>query len=326
MLKVIRTTAIVLIGIAVAVVAFLYIFAGGFLLHRALGRPGWPEMADSDFRLSHAMRMAWKDQPPAVHAGAYSWQTIAPGYDIAELPVLTDREEIDRIYLVRLDPALYRFSVHVKSRKPNNIGQWEKALPDAALIVNGAYFDPKNRAATPFIVGGEAQGPGDYDAQAGAFVATNTGTTVVDLRDGSGWQAAFTGAHDAMVSYPLLVGSDGQTHVNRKSRWLANRTFVAQDGQGRIVVGSTKEAFFSLDREAEFIKTALPELKVVLNLDGGPVACQSVRAGSVHRLHVARWEAQEDHHRIKLINLPVGQSEMPVALVATPIARQGNAP
>jgi hypothetical protein len=318
MLKFIRTTLVVLIGIAVAVLAFLYIFAGGFLLHRALGRPGWPEMADNDFRLSHAMRMAWKDKPPAVHAGAYEWRTIALGYDIAELPVLTDHEEIDRIYLVRLDPARYRFSVHVKSRKPYNIGQWEQALPDAALIVNGAFFGPKNQPDTPFIVGGVPQGPGEYDAKAGAFVASDTGTRVVDLRDGSGWKAAFAGAHDAMVAYPMLIGGDGQTHVNRKSRWLANRTFVAEDGQGRIVIGSTKEAFFSLDREADFIKTALPELKVVLNLDGGPVACQSVRAGKVHRLHVARWEAQESNHRVKLINLPIGQSEMPVALVATP--------
>ncbi len=318
MVKLIRNSVIAIVGIAILLLILMYVIAGGFLLHRALGRPGWPEMADTDFRLSHAMRMAWKDQPPAVHPGAYVWKTIAPGYEIAELPVLTDREEIDRLYLVRLDPALYTFSVHVKSHKPNNIGQWEKALPDAALIVNGAFFGPKNKPDTPFLVGGEAQGPSDYDAQAGAFVASDSATRVVDLRDGSGWKAAFAGAHDAMVAYPLLIGSDGQTHVNRKSRWLANRTFVGQDGQGRIVIGSTKEAFFSLDREADFIKVALPDLKIVLNLDGGPVACQSVRAGGVHRLHIARWEAQEDNHRVKLINLPFGESEMPVALVATP--------
>ncbi len=63
---------------------------------------------------------------------------------------------------------------------------------------------------------------------------------------------------------------------------------------------------------------ALPDLKVALNLDGGPVACQSVRAGGIHRLHIARWEAQEDHGTAKMLNLPVGMSEMPIVLVATP--------
>jgi hypothetical protein len=318
MLRIIRTTSIVLAGTAVAVLAFLYVFAGGYLLQRLLHKPGWPEMAATDFRLSHAMRMAWKDQPPAVHPGAYSWKTIAPGYDIAELPVLTDREEIDRIYLVRLDPARYAFSVHTDPRHPHWISGWEKALPDAALIVNGSFFAHKNVPDTPILTGGQPQGPGDYDARAGAFVASDSSTQVIDLRDGADWKTAFAGAHDAMVAYPLLIGADGQTHVNRKSRWLANRTFVAQDAQGRIVVGSTKEAFFSLDREADFLKIALPDLKVALNLDGGPVACQSVRAGGVHRLHIARWEAQEENGRVRLLNLPVAQSEMPIVLVATP--------
>lgn len=35
-----------------------------------------------------------------------------------------------------------------------------------------------------------------------------------------------------MVSYPLLIGTDGQTHVVTSSKWLANRTFVGKDGQG----------------------------------------------------------------------------------------------
>ncbi len=46
------------------------------------------------------------------------------------------------------------------------------------------------------------------------------------------WQMAFQGATNAMVSYPLLIGADGQTHVPVKSRWLANRTFVAKDDEG----------------------------------------------------------------------------------------------
>ena len=316
-----------LLGVAAAIaagVAFLYVFAGGFVLHRLLGRPGWPEVSTDDFRIAHAMHAAWQTPPPPVHPGALTWRTVAPGMDIAELPVLTAHEEIDRIDLVRLDPARYVFSVHTLADHPHTIDGWEKALPDAAVIVNGSFFAQHNGPDTPILSGGKALGPQTYTANAGAFVADRAGARVVDLRDGGGWPKAFAGAHDAMVAYPLLIGADGQAHVGVKSRWLANRSFVAQDGAGRIVIGSTRQAFFSLDREAQFLRAAMPELKVALNLDGGPVACQSVRAGGVHRLHIARWEAQEKEGRARLLNLPLGESEMPIVLVATPAGGAGR--
>ncbi len=311
-------------GVAVAAGAFLYVFAGGIGLHRLLGRPGWPEVSTNDFRVAHAMQVAWRPVPPAVHAGTFAWRTVAPGLEIAELPVLTSTEEIDRIDLVRLDPAHYAFSVHTRADHPYTIGGWEKALPDAAVIVNGSFFAQHNTPDTPLLSGGKPLGPQTYAAGAGAFVADGAGARVVDLRDGGGWTSAFAGAHDAMVAYPLLIGIDGQTHVAVKSRWLANRSFVAQDSAGRIVIGSTRQAFFSLDREAQFLREALPDLKVALNLDGGPVACQSVRAGGTHRRHIARWEAQEKDGRARLLKWAVGESAMPIVLVATPVPAAGG--
>lgn len=45
-------------GVLAALLAFSYLYAGGIILHRALGGQGWPEMSTTDFRLSHAMRRA----------------------------------------------------------------------------------------------------------------------------------------------------------------------------------------------------------------------------------------------------------------------------
>lgn len=230
--------------------------------------------------------------------------------------MLTDAEEIDRFFLVRIDPAHYTFEALIKPGR--TVSQWEQAVPDAALIVNGSFFGPDYAPDTPFISNGVAMGPHKYDAKAGAFVANASGASVVDLSKGGGWEAALAGAQNAMVAYPLLIGEDGASHVMSRTRWLSNRTFVGQDTAGRLIVGSTRDAFFSLDREADFLIAAKLDLKVALNLDGGPLACQSVRAGSVHRVHIARWEAQEENGRVKLIYAPLGESEMPVALVARP--------
>ena len=92
----------------------------------------------------------------------------------------------------------------------------------------------------------------------------------------SDWREAFHGADHAMVSYPLLIGADGQSRSKGDARWLANRSFVGQDGAGRIVLGTTKDAFFSLDRLAAFLRAAPLDLKLALNLDGGPIACQAI--------------------------------------------------
>ncbi|MBB2754664.1 UNVERIFIED_ORG: hypothetical protein GGI57_005400 [Rhizobium aethiopicum] len=105
--------------------------------------------------------------------------------------------------------------------------------------------------------------------------------------------------------------------MNVKSRWLANRTFVAKDDRGHIVIGTTKEAFFSLDRLAEFLKTSPLNLKVALNLDGGPVACRSVRLNGYRQKFYARWESQADGNNISLLRWPISEANWAMPMVLT---------
>jgi hypothetical protein len=65
------------------------------------------------------------------------------------------------------------------------------------------------------------------------------------------------------------------------------------------------------------------DIKVALNLDGGPVACQSVRVGGFSRHFIAQWESTADSNRenVKLLTWPFGSRgtwAMAVVLVATP--------
>jgi hypothetical protein len=118
-----------------------------------------------------------------------------------------------------IDPALFRFVALNSANGDKGIDEWEKALPTAVLIVNGSYYDLKGRPDTPIISNGVAIGPTTYDAKAGAFTAGDGFASIKELSNQT-WQTALTGATNAMVSYPLLIGSDGQTHVRTASRWL----------------------------------------------------------------------------------------------------------
>ncbi len=313
-LKFLAALAVVLLVVA-AGAGYVWQRNGAYGFDVVVRRGGtlWIDVKADDPRLSPSMRLALQPVIPAVTAGPVSWREVESGFEVAEMPVLADGREVDRLLLNRVDPK--RFKLVARNYPAGrDIDQWEKALPRAVLIVNGSYFGLKGEADTPFISEGQALGPKTYDAKAGAIVAGADTARVVDLRQRD-WQTALNGAQNAMVSYPLLIGDDGQTHVPVKSNWLANRTFVAEDGHGRIIIGSTKEAFFSLERLADFLKAAPLDIKTALNLDGGPIACQSVRLNGYERKHYALWESQLVDGQVKLLTWPVkAHWAMPVVL------------
>ncbi|GGY77724.1 hypothetical protein GCM10011613_22870 [Cellvibrio zantedeschiae] len=315
----------VVLSVLAAFCIGLYSYSHWYGFNVLLRRGGtfWTDVKIDDPRLSASMRLALRSPDLPVVAGELKWQVLAEGFETAELSVLANGLEVDRIMLNRIDPKLYSFSVLNAPKGNRGLAEWESALPTATLIVNGSYFDRYGLPSTPFISEGRFLGIKPYDAKAGAFVADSENAAIVDLSGQMNWETAFKNAQNAMVSFPLLVGEDGQNHVHTASRWLANRTFVAQDRQGRVLVGTTADAFFSIHRLGEFLRTSPLDIKVALNLDGGPVACQSVRIGNFHRHFIAKWELQADqtNNHIKLLTWPFGSRgswAMGIVLTATP--------
>jgi hypothetical protein len=309
----IAAAAIVLLG---AGACWVWERNGAYGFNTIIRRGGtyWITLKKDDPKLSPSMRLALRDNPPVGVAGAFEWRELEPGYEVAEMPVMADGAEADRILLNRIDPALFKFVARNAPAGDKGIDEWEKALPKAVLIVNGSYYDLRGNPDTPIISEGVPMGPTSYDAKAGAFVASDGSADIRELAN-QPWQAAISGAQNAMVSYPLLIGTDGQTHVATSSKWLANRTFVGKDGQGRIIVGTTKEAFFPLAALAEFLKSSPLDLKVALNFDGGPIACQSVRLDGFERKFYARWESQLHGDDVKLLRWPFANATWAMPMV-----------
>jgi hypothetical protein len=125
-----------------------------------------------------------------------------------------------------------------------------------------------------------------------------------------------------MVSYPLLIAADGSSRIARPSHWLANRSFVGQDEAGRVIIGTTADAYFSLDRLAAFLREAPLGLTLALNLDGGPVACQGIALNGFERRTYGKWEMEVEgegaSERAQLLTWPYGTVAMPIVLVVYP--------
>jgi hypothetical protein len=211
--------------------------------------------------------------PPKTRTVAFSWRPLAIGFEVAEMPVLSAGREVDRILLARIDPARFRFILRHGAGGGHSLAEWMSTL-GSVMVINGSFFAPGGEPVTPLLSNGMPSGPKDYHARHGAFVASGKFTGIRDLRK-KDWRQQFRHARDATVSYPLLLGTDGRNTV-QSSEHRARRSFVGQDAAGRIVLGTTQAAFFSLTGLAAFLRASPLHLRLALNLDGGPYACQAI--------------------------------------------------
>ena len=197
---------------------------------------------------------------------------------------------------------------------------WEpsESLNLANIDVNGSYFGVKGEPDTPLLSEGVAFGPSDYKSSHGAFVASAGSASVIDLK-GEDWRQAFAGKSNALVSYPLLLDGSGASRAT-PSKGLAGRSFVAQDRAGRIIIGTSADAFLTLDALANVLRTAPLDLVTALNLDGGPVACQSIDLGVYRRRTCGPLELQVDGDKVQLLQpLIAGNGwALPIVIAVAP--------
>jgi hypothetical protein len=267
------------------------------------------------FWLPAAIKLGLSDPVPEATAGPLVWAKAQDGFDIALLDVIADGSVIDGIALARIDPSQHRFSVLDEPSGRKHLEDWMRDT-GAELIVNAGYYDRAGKPATPVVDQGVVSGPPVYESQHGAFVVKASRGDIRDLRIDR-WPILFDHAEAGLVSYPLLLGPDG-TKRTTPSQWLANRSFVGVDNQGRVIIGTTQSAFFSLDRLADFLKTAIPDLKAALNLDGGPVASQAIAVGDVRRKIHGRWELQAQNGKGRLLPIAMFMTApMPVVIAVS---------
>ena len=262
---------------------------------------------------------AQSDDPPPLAAGRYAWTTPAAGFETTELPVLEDGREVERIHLTRIDAAHFKVEVHAAPAAARELQDWMR-VTGAVMIVNGSYFDREGNPATPVVSRGRPLGPKKYGTRHGAFIVSPDGPVVQDLGH-TRWQTAFRGATEAMVSFPMLIGADGRSRATNSNPLLvANRSFVGQDSAGRIVVGTTGSAYFSLDRFADFLADAGLDLTRALNLDGGPPACQAVAIGTFRRSVCSNSEISSDAGQLRALGQLFGHRPwgLPIVLAVFP--------
>jgi hypothetical protein len=264
------------------------------------------------FWLPASIKYGLSDPVPVATAAPFAWKTADDGFDVAWLDVRVGGLAVDGIALARIDPSRHRFAVLQEPSGKRHLEDWMRET-GAELIVNASYYDRDGKPATPIVDQGVLSGPPSYQSNHGAFVVKASRGDIRDLKTDR-WPALFDHAEAGLVSYPLLVAPDGSERTV-PSQWLANRSFIGVDQQGRVLIGTTRSAFFSLDRLAAFLKVSFPDLKAALNLDGGPVASQAIDVGEVQRKVHGSWELQAKDGNARLLPIAMFMTApMPIVI------------
>lgn len=311
-----------IVAAAVLAAAAMYLYAGSYGLNAVLNRGGsfWADVSADDPKLSQSMRIALKGSAPEATAGTFEWRAAGRGFDVAELPVFVDRTEVDRLMLARIDPGFFDFKVLTSPPGDRELDDWMEKT-GAALVVNGSYYDRYGNPDTPVVSNGAHLGPKDYTATHGAFVVEGGKAEIRDLKE-TDWRSVLKTADEGLVSYPLLVSTDPERQTTSNPKWLANRSFIAQDSKGRIIIGTTKEAYFSLQRLASFLKAAPLDLAFALNLDGGPLACQGIDRPGYTRNVCGDWETATEDDQMQLLQRGIGNRRWGLPIVLAVFEKQ----
>jgi len=220
------------------------------------------------------------------------WQTIGRGLTFTRVEVLKDGEVVAGLAVVKIDPAANAFRVFHGA--PQAITVWQEEL-QAPIVFNGSYYRRNGKPCGLVIADGKPIGPTRNRQMRGMFVAEPKGmspdlprATILDLLTTPVDPKKLPWTQ-GVQSFPLLLDYKGQIRV-KNSEKKANRTVIASDRNGNILVFNTSNRFFTLFEFAEFLKASAFNIDSALNLDGGTEAQLFIKTKDFEFFSPPSWE------------------------------------
>jgi len=223
------------------------------------------------------------------------WQTLGRGLSFTRVEGIRegeDREVVATLAVVKIDPASNAFRVF--HHAPQSITAWQQEL-QAPIVFNASYYGPGYQPVGLIIADGRASGPANNRQMRGMFVAEPKGispdlprATILDLlaTPVNPKNLPWT---QGVQSFPLLLDYKGNIRV-LDSEKNSNRTVIATDRVGNILVFNTSNSYFTLREMAQFLKASKFEIDSAMNLDGGSEAQLLIKTKNFEYFSPPAWE------------------------------------
>ena len=194
------------------------------------------------------------------------WELLQPGLERRIIRLMDEGgRPLERLYLVRLEPDLYRVTIAYRPGEARSLAAWQ-AETGALLLVNGGFFTEEMLATGRIAVDGSTSGT-SYVGFGGMLAIT---ADFVEIR------SLVEQPYDpqeplqyALQSFPMLVKPGGKVGFPEEDGVPGRRTVVAIDENGRLLFILAPNGTFTLHELSRYLVESDLELEVAMNLDGG---------------------------------------------------------
>lgn len=249
------------------------------------------------------------------------WRQISRGLEIRTMDGgAYCRKGPPGITVLRVRPDSWRVEPFLRAegdggQGSGDIDRWQQRT-GAPVVFNASQYYPDRRPMGLFVKEGRNLGTERLRSWKGLLVAEpSAGTEVprialLDLEHDP-FDLESTPYRVAVQSF-MVLDRDGRKRV-RRSDWYANRTVLATDRRGRLVVLHTEGAY-TLWELADWLHRSDLDLRHAMSLDGGFESQLCVRAGEVDYLSFGGWHADDrgDH------SLPGVRKSLPSVIALFP--------
>lgn len=235
----------------------------------------------------------------------FDWRSIGGGLDFMRIQVYRQKELVDVIAAVRVDPEKNSIRVFNSYEGPNtvirNIEEWQQYTGSVMLINSAQYMsDPYFMPCALVICDGQQKGPKVNKNARGMLLAEPKGAKLpkADLLDFQydAFDHANTAYTQGVQHWPILLDRKGTIKVN-STDLQANRSVVAKDYDGNIIFLTTEGGYFTLYNLGLFLKQCSEEqgsalrIHTAMNLDGGYEADLIVKSAKLSYLTYGQFES-----------------------------------
>ncbi len=200
------------------------------------------------------------------------------------------------------------------------VAQWQRAT-DSMVVFNGSQYYPDLCPMGWFIQEGKNLGTSMVKGWKGLLVAHPMRpelppATIIDLKEHpySLQSLPFKVAVQSM----MLLDAGGNLRT-RKSDWIANRTVVAEDKEGRILIFCTRGGY-TLWEMARLLSEGKLEILRAMVMDGGFETQLAVNSGSFSYTLYGQWSITDSVDR----SMPGIHRPLPSVICVDPVAKDAN--
>jgi len=227
-------------------------------------------------------------------ANTLHWRTLKPGLEFATLrgePFC--RHGSSAIAVVRVDPHRLAVRAHhysrMRSSRPFSIVEWQRRT-QADVVFNAGQYYPDLGYMGLLVSNGKVVSPRLHPSYKAALVAGPAAggrdARVIDL-ERTPLDPRKPGWREVAQSF-MLFDEHGGVRVRRSDR-VANRTVVAEDAKGHLVV-IVSEGGYTLAEFAEVLRRSPLQLTHAMSMDGGLEAELLVNAPGLRYATFGDWK------------------------------------